>query len=114
MSDTFRVERDSMGEMRVPADAARVTGLLARYPTLRFKLDPTPDWDEEIVTALEDKYGQAERVWVMDRGMVSEENIEFLRERKARYLVGTPKGGCPNWRSTSSRCPGRPCAKAWT
>jgi len=27
----------------------------------------------------------------MDRGMVSEANIAFLRERKARYLVGTPK-----------------------
>jgi hypothetical protein len=23
-----------------------------------------------------------------------------------------PRGGCPNWRSTSSRCPGRPCARA--
>ncbi len=46
---------------------------------------------EEIVTVMESKYGQAERVWVMDRGMVSEQNIAFLRERKARYLVGTPK-----------------------
>jgi transposase len=46
---------------------------------------------EEIVRSMEDKYGQAERVWVMDRGMVSEKNIEFLRARKARYLVGTPK-----------------------
>lgn len=46
---------------------------------------------EEIVEMMETKYGQAERIWVMDRGMVSEENIEFLRERKARYLVGTPK-----------------------
>lgn len=46
---------------------------------------------EEIVTAMESKYGQAERVWVMDRGMVSEANIAFLRKRKARYLVGTPK-----------------------
>lgn len=46
---------------------------------------------EEIVTVMENKYGQAERVWVMDRGMVSEQNIAFLRERKARYLVGTPK-----------------------
>jgi hypothetical protein len=27
----------------------------------------------------------------MDRGMVSEANIAFLRARKARYLVGTPK-----------------------
>ena len=46
---------------------------------------------EEIVRSMEDKYGQAGRVWVMDRGMVSEKNIEFLRSRKARYLIGTPK-----------------------
>jgi transposase len=46
---------------------------------------------EDIVRVMETKYGQAERLWVMDRGMVSEANINFLRERKARYLVGTPK-----------------------
>ena len=46
---------------------------------------------EDIVRVMETKYGQAERVWVMDRGMVSEANLAFLRERKARYLVGTPK-----------------------
>ena len=46
---------------------------------------------EEIVRMMEEKYGQAQRIWVMDRGMVSEENIEFLRARGARYLVGTPK-----------------------
>jgi transposase len=46
---------------------------------------------EEIVTLMEEKYGQANRVWVTDRGIVSEENLEFLRERNARYLVGTPK-----------------------
>ena len=46
---------------------------------------------EHIVRAMENKYGVAERIWVMDRGMVSEANIAFLRERKARYLVGTPK-----------------------
>lgn len=46
---------------------------------------------ESIVRQMEEKYGMAERVWVMDRGMVSEANLTFLRERKARYLVGTPK-----------------------
>jgi transposase len=46
---------------------------------------------EEIVGQMEKKYGIAERIWVMDRGMVSEANIAFLRARKARYLVGTPK-----------------------
>ncbi len=46
---------------------------------------------EEMVELMEQKYGQAQRIWVMDRGMISEENIEFLRERKACYIVGTPK-----------------------
>ncbi len=40
---------------------------------------------------MEAKYGQANRIWVMDRGMVSEENLEFMRKVGARYLVGTPK-----------------------
>ena len=46
---------------------------------------------EDIVTIMEEKYGQAKRIWVMDRGMVSEENIEYLRERNAQYIVGTSK-----------------------
>jgi len=46
---------------------------------------------EEIVEAMEQKYGQAERIWVLDRGMVSEDNLAFLRARKASYIVGTPK-----------------------
>src|ERR1043165_5932465 len=40
---------------------------------------------------MEAKYGQAKRIWVMDRGLISEDNIEFLRAREARYIVGTPK-----------------------
>jgi transposase len=40
---------------------------------------------------MEERFGQAERIWVMDRGMVSEANISFLRQRKALYIVGTPK-----------------------
>ena len=46
---------------------------------------------EEMITAMERKYGHAQRVWVMDRGMVSEENLTLLRERQAMYIVGTPK-----------------------
>jgi transposase len=45
----------------------------------------------DMVSLMERKYGQAERVWVMDRGMVSEENLEFMRRRGAKYLVGTSK-----------------------
>ena len=47
---------------------------------------------EDIVTQMEEKYGQAQRVWVVDRGISSEENLEWLRQRGATYLVGTPKG----------------------
>jgi len=46
----------------------------------------------EMVGLMEEKYGQPGRVWVLDRGMVSEENLEWLRGRGAQYVVGTPKG----------------------
>jgi transposase len=43
---------------------------------------------EDVVTAMEKKYGQAHRIWVMDRGMASQDNFEFLRQNGRRYLVG--------------------------
>jgi transposase len=46
---------------------------------------------EEIVTLMERRYGKSNRIWVMDRGMVSEKNLSFLRQEGRRYLVGTPK-----------------------
>ena len=46
---------------------------------------------ESVVDAMESKYGRAKRIWVMDRGMVSEENLAFLRGRGGSYIVGTPK-----------------------
>jgi transposase len=45
----------------------------------------------EIVTTMETRYGQASRVWALDRGMVSEAHLEWLRARGSRYIVGTPK-----------------------
>ena len=47
---------------------------------------------EEIVDRIERLYGKANRIWVMDRGMISEENVRFLKEAGRRYIVGTPKG----------------------
>ena len=46
---------------------------------------------EEIVAAMEQKYGRADRIWVMDRGMVSAENIEFLKKGGRRYILGTAR-----------------------
>ena len=47
---------------------------------------------EEIIEAMEDRYGRAGRIWAVDRGMISEANLAFLREGDRRYIVGTPKG----------------------
>ena len=46
---------------------------------------------EDIVGKIEAQYGAAGRIWVMDRGMVSQENLEYLRAGGRRYIVGTPK-----------------------
>jgi len=46
---------------------------------------------EDIVKKIEGQYGPANRIWVLDRGMVSEENLEYLRGKGQRYIVGTPK-----------------------
>jgi transposase len=46
---------------------------------------------EEMVEKIELRYGKADRIWVMDRGMMSEENIAYLREGGRRYILGTPK-----------------------
>jgi hypothetical protein len=41
---------------------------------------------EEIVDLMESKYGRAERIWAMDRGLVSEENLDYLRE-SAKHCI---------------------------
>ncbi|MGH8519705.1 MAG: IS1634 family transposase, partial [Panacagrimonas sp.] len=46
---------------------------------------------EEIVTTMERRYGAARRVWVMDRGMTSAENIAWLQSSERHYLIGTSK-----------------------
>jgi transposase len=46
---------------------------------------------ESILRMVERKYGKARRIWVMDRGIVSEENLAAIRRRGGQYLVGTPR-----------------------
>jgi hypothetical protein len=43
---------------------------------------------------IEEQYGKAERIWVMDRGIPTEEVLEEMRrsDPPVYYLVGTPKG----------------------
>jgi len=46
---------------------------------------------ETMMDQVEAKYGKAKRTWVFDRGVVSEENLEKLRNRHGTYVVGTPR-----------------------
>jgi len=46
---------------------------------------------KEIVETMEKRYGRADRIWVGDRGMMSEKNISFLKQGKRRYIIGAPK-----------------------
>ncbi len=61
---------------------------------------------EVVLRMIERKYGKARRVWVFDRGLVSEENLAALRKRSGQYLVGTARAQMkkfeqelldPNW-----------------
>ena len=49
---------------------------------------------QDFLKKIEDQYGKAERIWVMDRGIPTEEVLEQMRksEPPVSYLVGTPKG----------------------
>jgi transposase len=46
---------------------------------------------EAVMRMVERKYGRARRVWVFDRGIVSEDNLAALRRRNGQYRVGTPR-----------------------
>ena len=46
---------------------------------------------ETVIRMVERKYGKARRVWIFDRGIISEDNLKALRRRDGQYLVGTPR-----------------------
>jgi len=50
-----------------------------------------------IVEAMEKRHGTIGRVWVMDRGMASAENIAWLNQTGRQYIIGTPKGEMKKW-----------------
>jgi transposase len=47
---------------------------------------------QEIVKRMEERYGRADRIWAVDRGMIDASNLKWLKERGSRFIVGTPKG----------------------
>ncbi len=49
---------------------------------------------EVFLKKIEDQYGKANRTWIMDRGIPTEETIEKMKKTESpmNYLIGTPKG----------------------
>jgi hypothetical protein len=49
---------------------------------------------EDFLAKIEQQYGKAERIWIMDRGIPTEDSLAAMRgaDTPVRYLVGTPKG----------------------
>ena len=52
---------------------------------------------EEIVGTMEQRFGLAQRVWVMDRGMASADNLTWLRASGRRYLIGASRSETRHW-----------------
>jgi len=46
----------------------------------------------DFLRRIEKQYGKMNRLWIMDRGIPTEESLEQMRAEGASYLVGTPRG----------------------
>jgi len=70
----------------------------AKYASLPFQVLAGNTSDKttlrEFLKKIETQYGKAERIWVMDRGIPTEEVLTEMRhsDPPVYYLMGTPKG----------------------
>ena len=66
-----------------------------------------------FLAKIEKQYGKARRVWVMDRGIPTEEVLAEMRqsETPVSYLVGTPKGRLNKLESDLLQCYSVYCIK---
>ena len=61
----------------------------------------------DMLKLIQQRYGEAERIWVMDRGIPTEAVLSELRQSdpKVSYLVGTPKGRLTKLEAALSELP---------
>ena len=89
----YGYSRDKRGDCRQVVIALIVTpeGFPLSYEVLRGNTaDSTTLGD--FLDLIEQRYGRANRIWVMDRGVPTEDSLAKMRRIGASYLVGTPKG----------------------
>ncbi len=54
---------------------------------------------KQIVEAVERRYGKAQRIWVMDRGLSSQKNVAWLEQEARLYVVAMPRSEWKRWRA---------------
>jgi transposase len=89
----FGYSRDKRGDCRQVVIALIVTpeGFPLSYEVLAGNTADSTTLSE-FLDRIERRYGKADRIWVMDRGVPTEESLAKMRTMGASYLVGTPKG----------------------
>jgi transposase len=58
---------------------------------------------QTLVRTIEQRFGKSRRVWVMDRGMISKENLAFLSRDGRRYLIALKRGALTKFAKDLSR-----------
>lgn len=89
----YGYSRDKRGDCRQVIIALIVTpeGLPLSYEVLAGNTDDRSSLSD-FLDRIEHRYGRANRIWVMDRGIPTEASLAKMRSMGASYLVGTPKG----------------------
>jgi transposase len=89
----FGYSRDKRGDCRQVVIALIVTpeGFPLSYEVLSGNTADSTTLSG-FLDRIERRYGRANRIWVMDRGVPTEDSLAKMRAMGASYLVGTPKG----------------------
>lgn len=89
----FGYSRDKRSDCRQGVIALIVTpeGFPLSYEVMAGNTNDATTLDG-FLERIERRYGRAERIWVMDRGIPTEQTLAKMRAMGAFYLVGTPKG----------------------
>jgi transposase len=89
----YGYSRDKRGDCRQVVIALIVTpeGFPLSYEVLAGNTADSTTLSD-FLDRIEQRYGRANRIWVMDRGIPTEESLAKMRRMGASYLVGTPKG----------------------
>jgi transposase len=89
----YGYSRDKRGDCRQVVIALIVTpeGFPLSYEVLAGNTADSTTLSD-FLDRIEQRYGRANRIWVMDRGIPTEDSLTKMRGMGASYLVGTPKG----------------------